>query len=34
VDAGVLLESKAGKEKYYELNKEVLEAHGIDPYRL
>lgn len=31
VDAGVLLETKEGKEKFYQLNRELLHAHGIDP---
>lgn len=34
VDAGVLLERKNGKEKFYELNNELLNKHGIDPTRL
>lgn len=34
VEAGVLLEHKEGKEKIYELNKELLQAHGIDVSRL
>jgi DNA-binding transcriptional ArsR family regulator len=34
VEAGVLLEQKTGKEKFYELNISVLENHGIDPTKL
>lgn len=34
VDAGLVLESKEGKEKIYSLNKELLFAHGIDAYRI
>ncbi len=34
VDAGVLLERKEGKEKFCELNIELLQAVGIDPSRL
>ena len=31
VEAGVIIEQKAGKEKLYSLNKELLEAKGLDP---
>lgn len=31
VEAGVLVEQKVGKEKIYALNKELLEAKGINP---
>jgi DNA-binding transcriptional ArsR family regulator len=31
VEARVLLEEKSGKEKIYTLNKELLEAYGINP---
>lgn len=34
VDAGILLERKNGKEKYCELNIELLSAHGINPNKL
>jgi DNA-binding transcriptional ArsR family regulator len=34
VDAGVLLETKSGKEKIYELNTKLLQASGIDPAKL
>jgi DNA-binding transcriptional ArsR family regulator len=34
VDAGVLLESKKGTEKIYELNLDVLAKTGIDPTKL
>ncbi len=30
-EAGVVLERKDGKEKYYELNLKLLEEYGIDP---
>jgi ArsR family transcriptional regulator len=30
-DAGIVSERKDGKEKYYELNYELLEKYGIDP---
>lgn len=31
VEAGVVLEQKRGKQKFYELNTELLEAKGINP---
>lgn len=31
VEAGVILEHKQGKEKFYTLNKELLEAKGLNP---
>lgn len=34
VDANIVLEHKTGKEKVYELNKELLQAHGLNPDRL
>ncbi len=34
VDAGVLLESKVGTEKIYELNTPLLTKSGIDPKKL
>ncbi len=34
LEAGVISEQKEGKEKFYVLNKKVLEARGIDPARL
>lgn len=34
VQAGVLLERKVGTEKHYKLNKEVLDACGIDVNRI
>jgi DNA-binding transcriptional ArsR family regulator len=34
VKAGVLLEQKNGKQKFYELNTELLGALGIDPHKL
>ncbi len=34
VQAGVLLERKAGKEKFYRLNVQLLESIGIDPKKL
>lgn len=34
VDAGVVLEQKDGKEKYCQLNIELLTQYGIDPSRL
>ncbi len=34
VHSGVLLERKAGKEKYYQLNRELLLSIGIDSNKL
>lgn len=34
VDAGIILEQKTGKEKFYTLNKELLEAKGLNPWLL
>lgn len=34
VEAGVVLEHKAGKEKIYQLNKSLLAQHGFDPKKL
>ena len=34
VTAGVLLERKAGVEKHYELNTQLLTENGIDPTKL
>jgi len=34
VDAGVLLESKRGTEKFYELNGELLGRLGLDVHKL
>lgn len=34
VQAGLVLERKKGKEKFYELNTPLLKAHGIDPQKL
>jgi ArsR family transcriptional regulator len=34
VDAGVLLESKKGTEKFYQLNSELLEHLGINAHKL
>lgn len=34
VEAGVVLEHKSGKEKSYELNKELLHSHGLDADKL
>jgi ArsR family transcriptional regulator, arsenate/arsenite/antimonite-responsive transcriptional repressor len=34
VDAGVVDEHKAGKEKFYDLNVDTLEACGIDASKL
>lgn len=34
VDAGILLESKLGTEKVYELNSKLLSSVGIDPKKL
>ena len=34
VDAGVILESKKGTEKIYELNTELLTSLGIDPTKI
>jgi len=34
VDAGVLLESKQGTEKIYELNHELFTSLGIDPTKI
>ena len=31
VEANVLTENKDGKEKIYQLNRELLQANGIDP---
>lgn len=31
VEAGVILEEKNGKEKIYTLNRELLEANGLNP---
>jgi ArsR family transcriptional regulator, arsenate/arsenite/antimonite-responsive transcriptional repressor len=31
VEAGVIIEQKEGKEKFYALNKELLEAKGLNP---
>jgi ArsR family transcriptional regulator len=33
-EAGVVLEHKEGKEKFYELNTDLLASHGIDPQKL
>jgi DNA-binding transcriptional ArsR family regulator len=33
-EAGVILEHRNGKQKFYELNKEFLQGIGIDPSRL
>jgi ArsR family transcriptional regulator len=32
--SGVILERKVGKEKYYQLNEELLTNVGIDPHKL
>lgn len=34
VEAGLVIETKSGKEKTYQLNKELLFAHGIDADRI
>lgn len=34
VEAGVVIETRRGKEKDYELNNELLQVHGIDAARL
>ena len=34
VEAGIVLEQKSGKEKFYELNTTLLNQHGIDPHKL
>jgi ArsR family transcriptional regulator len=34
VDAGVILESKKGTEKFYELNEELLRSLGINAQKL
>ena len=34
VEAGLVFESKQGKEKIYKLNKELFFAHGIDVDRI
>lgn len=34
VQSGVLLERKAGKEKFYSLNNQLLQSIGIDPTKL
>ena len=34
VRAGVLCERKAGTEKFYRLDRDLLLAHGIDPSKL
>jgi DNA-binding transcriptional ArsR family regulator len=34
VSAGVLIERKAGVEKFYQLNKQLLSDTGIDPSKI
>lgn len=34
VQSHVLIERKVGKEKYYQLNHELLSSIGVDPHKL